>query len=85
MLHVRVAFSLINMKKKLLRDGKTKDSNIDFYKYVILEHLYSKLHYVKSVRIQSYSGPQFPTFGLNTEGYGVSLHIQSEAGKCGPE
>ena len=29
-------------------------------------------HCVKRVRIQSYSGPYFPTFGLNT-------------GKCGPE
>ena len=31
------------------------------------------LHCVKSVRIRSYSGPYFPTFGLNTERYGVSL------------
>ena len=37
--------------------------------------------YVKSVRIRSYSGPYFPTFGLNTERYGVSLRIQSEWGK----
>ena len=27
-------------------------------------------HYVKSVHIQSFSGPYFPVFGLNTEGYG---------------
>ena len=38
-------------------------------------------HYVKSVRIWSYSGPYFPTFGPNTERYGVSLRIQSECGK----
>ena len=31
------------------------------------------LHCVKNVRIRSYSGPYFPTFGLNTERYGVSL------------
>ena len=37
---------------------------------------------VKSVRIQSYSGPYFPTFGLNTERYGVS---QSECGKIRTE
>ena len=26
-------------------------------------------HCIKSVRIRSYSGPHFPTFGLNTERY----------------
>ena len=36
---------------------------------------------VKSVRIQSFSGPYFPTFRLNTERYSVSLHIQSECEK----
>ena len=35
----------------------------------------------KSVRIRSYSGPYFPTFGLNTERYGVYLRIQSEFGE----
>ena len=34
-----------------------------------------------SVRIRSFSGPSFPAFGLNTERYGISLHIQSEYGK----
>ena len=38
-------------------------------------------HCVKSVRIRSYSGPHFPAFGLNTDGYGVSFRIQSECGK----
>ena len=36
---------------------------------------------VKSVRIRGYSGPYFPTFGLNTERYSVSLRIRSECGK----
>ena len=36
---------------------------------------------MKSVRIRSFSGPYFLTFGLNTERYGVSLHMQSECGK----
>ena len=36
---------------------------------------------MKSVCIRSFSGPYFPAFGLNTERYGVSLHIQSECGK----
>ena len=29
-------------------------------------------HCVKSVRMRSYSGPNFPAFGLNTERYSVS-------------
>ena len=40
-----------------------------------------RFHCVKSVRIQSFSSPYFPTFGLNTEWYEVSLCIQSEYGK----
>ena len=36
---------------------------------------------VKSVRIQSYSGPYFPALGLTTERYGVSLRISPNAGK----
>ena len=31
---------------------------------------------LKSTCIQSYSGPYFPAFGLNTERYEVSRHIQ---------
>ena len=38
-------------------------------------------HCVKSFCIWSYSGLHFPTFGLNTERYGVSLRIQSECGR----
>ena len=38
---------------------------------------------MKSVHIGSYSGPDFPVFGLNTERYGVSLRIQSKCGKLG--
>ena len=37
--------------------------------------------YLQYVRIQSFSGPYFPAFGLNTERYSVSLRIQSECGK----
>ena len=39
------------------------------------------MHFVKKVRIRSYSGPHFPAFGLNTERYGVFLQIQFECGK----
>ena len=38
-------------------------------------------HWVKSVRIRSYSGPYFLAFRINTERYSVSLRIQSECGK----
>ena len=36
---------------------------------------------VENVRIRSYSGPYVSTFGLNTERYSLSLHIQSECEK----
>ena len=35
-------------------------------------------HCVKSVSIQSYSGPHVPAFELNTVRYSVSVLIQSE-------
>ena len=38
------------------------------------------VHCVKSVRIQRFSGPYFSAFGLSSEGYFVSLRIQSECG-----
>ena len=38
-------------------------------------------HCVKSIRIRSFSGPYFLTFGMNTERYSVSLRIQSNCGK----
>ena len=41
----------------------------------------NNIYCVKNVRIQSYSGLDFPTFGLNTERYRVSLRLQSECGK----
>ena len=41
-----------------------------------------KCHCVKNACIRSYSGPQFPAFGLKKERYdGVSLYIQSKCGK----
>ena len=38
-------------------------------------------HCIKSVRIRSYSGPHFPTFGLDRDKCSVSLRIQSECRK----
>ena len=36
---------------------------------------------MKSVRIRSYSGPYFPTVGMNTQRYSVSFRIQFECEK----
>ena len=38
-------------------------------------------HCIKNARIRSYSGPNFPGFGLNPEKYSVSLRILSECRK----
>ena len=47
------------------------------------EFLVKDFHFVKSVRIRSYSGPHFRAFGLNTERYGASLRIHSDYRKMG--
>ena len=39
----------------------------------------SNYHCVKSVRIWRFSGPYFPSFGLNTERCSVSLRIQFDS------
>ena len=39
------------------------------------------MHYVKSVRIRSFTGRYFRRFGLNTERYVVSLFIHFECRK----
>ena len=39
---------------------------------------------LKRIRIQSFSGPYFAAFRLNTERDGESLCIQSECGKIWP-
>ena len=38
-------------------------------------------HFVKSVRIRSFSGSYFPAFRLNKDRYGVSVYIQFECGE----
>ena len=40
---------------------------------------------LKIVRIQKFSGPHFPAFGLNMEIYSVNLLIQSKREKYGPK
>ena len=44
-------------------------------------HFIKHGHWVKKVRIRSFSSPYFPAFGLNMKRYSVSLRIQSECGK----
>ena len=39
------------------------------------------MHFLKIVRILSFFGPYFLTFGVHIERYRVSLRIQSEYGK----
>ena len=42
-------------------------------------------HCVRSVRIRSYSGPHFPSFGLTTRNTPYLSIFSPNAGKCGPE
>ena len=53
---------------------------VNFFSFSFIIDKSNKLvahcYYVKSVRIQSFAGPHFPAFGLNTEIYSVSLPIQ---------
>ena len=45
----------------------TYNINANLLAYLRFSLLIRKQHYVKSVRIRSYSGPYFPIFGLNTD------------------
>ena len=59
-----------------LLEGTNAPTNIRIFgnaKKRLNEH---GIHWLKSARNRSYSGPHFPAFGLN---------IQSECGKYGPE
>ena len=49
-----------------------------FFKLRVTWKLIFWQYCVKSVRIQSFSGPYFPTFGLNTDCCSVYLRIYSE-------
>ena len=39
---------------------------------------WQNIYWVKSAQIQSYSGPYFPVFGLNTAIYSVNIRLQTE-------
>ena len=47
--------------------------------------LLDEVHCVKSVRIQSYSGPHFPPFGMNTGDAPYLSVFSPNAGKNRPE
>ena len=68
------------MKLTQLRETLKSTSYLTMKKQVNKKNVHEP-HYVKSVRIQSYSGPHFPAFGVNTQRCGVSLRIPSECGK----
>ena len=44
-------------------------------------YIYINISLRKKCPYSGYFVPHFSAFGLNTERYGVSLHIQSECGK----
>ena len=46
---------------------------------IIITTNYAKLHFVKSVRIRSYSSPYLPGFGLNTKRYSASFRLPSSS------
>ena len=52
-----------------------------YIKRLLLRITWRIINCMKSVRVWSFSGPYFPTFGMNRKKYGVSLSIQSKCGK----
>ena len=48
-----------------------------FYRKTLVRFPERNKFCVKSVLIQSYSGPCFPAFGLNTERYSVSPYLSA--------
>ena len=62
-----------------LQQKLNASKNLDFSAWVGI--MLGVLCCVKSVCIQSFSGPYFPAFGMNMEIYGVYLHIWLEYGK----
>ena len=69
---------LVVVVKEVKPNGR--DWGFSLFYNTTARHAWYK-HCVKSVRIRSYSGPHFPVFGLNTEKYSLSFHIQPECEK----
>ena len=75
-LHKRRHFSSVwNLLAKM-----TNSFGVYWLESLTFSHFHT-LHFMKSVRIQSFSGPYFPAFGLNTEWYSVSLRIRCKYGE----
>ena len=80
-----------NIRRQTLSKSSTGFPQAELYAIILFGNAVNKkqsnlhtiitCHCVKSVRIQRYSGPHFPTFRLNTERYGVFLCIQFKCGK----
>ena len=69
-------------KRKAFNSGqKLRKNNYQSFLFLPCVAWFLFFQWVKSVYMRSYSGPHFPTFGLNTERYGVYLRVQSECGK----
>ena len=77
-----------NFDKSRMKPSLSNDLGMHYLLKMVqqetIENVWNK-HCVKSVRIRSFSGLYFSAFRLNTERYGVSLSIQSECWKYGPE
>ena len=72
----------LGLSKQIYFEGASKKLPSHIHISALVKHVKSRhCHFVKSVRIRSYSGPHFPVFGLNTDRYSVSLRIQSKYGK----
>ena len=76
----------LNFYKNQYLQRLTKDwafENRDLWLNLAEKDYYTR-HCVKSVRIQSYSGPYFPTFGLNTEKYRIQAEYEKIRTKITP-
>ena len=73
-------FEFFNSKIKGKYFG-TSSLKITFQYSIIFVQKVPEIHCVKSIRIRSFSGPDFPAFGLNTERYRLFFRIQHECGK----
>ena len=62
---------------------KTEDESQTSLRRIIVK--YSSVHYVKSVRIRSFTGSYFSAFRLNTKRWGDFSVSSPSAGKYGPE
>ena len=83
-----VTFEKYLLKEIRFSNREVLPKLVNFYQSTSLMNIfglqYTFLIWVVVWRVTStacFSGPYFPTFGLNTERYLVSLRIQSECGK----